>query len=348
MRITLRTAAVGAVFATLVFASVAVAGTWGTFEKGACKGQTREMWARFYENPLVANHLAICTKTKGYNGKAPTACRTDRIGIIGVWSVTDASCKTNPQGNAISQIGTALDTGAGKIDEASLSVAKTLGVDPAIKLKAEQKLGALSELLLKTVVLAVQAAENGVIKSNVQRKNMPAAKNGFMSLSSFQAVQNDAVSKTTPNDEIFSTISIGLYASTNAVVVGGNTETGLAIDFGDDRPAYWYAGAGYKFGPAISLDGGLNVGLWNAQNNAIKGDSQGFVFGLADILKAYQVAKGTKTISDTFNFKKGLSVAAAIWFDYSGKFTGVTVTPTVSAGFDFGGYAKSGTVQIVN
>jgi hypothetical protein len=346
MRIALRIA--GGVFATLLFVGVAAAGTWGTYEKGPCKGQTREMWARFYENPFVANHLAICTRTKGYNGKAPTACRADRIGIIGVWSVTDASCKTNPQGNAISQIGSALDTGAGKIDEASLVVAKNLGVDPTIKLKAEQKLGALSELLLKTVVLSVQAAENGAIKSNVQRKNMPAAKNGFTSLGGFQAVQKDAVSKTTPNDEVFSTISFGLSGSANAVIVGANTETGLAIDFGDDRPAYWYGGAGYKFGPGVSVDGGLTVGLWNAQNNAIKGNSQGFVFGLAELVKAYQVFKGTKTISDAFNFKKGLSVAAAIWFDYSGKFQGVTITPAVSAGFDFGGYAKSGTVQIVN
>jgi hypothetical protein len=108
---------------------------------------------------------------------------------------------------------------------------------------------------------------------------------------------------------------------------------------------YWYGGSSYKFGPGLAADAGLSVGLWTADNNALSGDSQGVVLGVSDLAKLGTI------LGEGFDFKAGASVAVAVWFSYPDahgniELLGITVSPTLSAGVDFGGYVKAATVQL--
>lgn len=143
----------------------------------------------------------------------------------------------------------------------------------------------------------------------------------------------------------FETITVGAATSTSLVVVGGSAETGIAIDIEGERPVYWYGGAGYQFGPGLSAEAGLSVGLWTAENNALGGDLQGVVLGVSDLAKLGTI------LGEGLDFKAGASVAVAMWFSYPDargniELQGVTVTPSISAGVSLGSYVKSTTVQL--
>lgn len=143
----------------------------------------------------------------------------------------------------------------------------------------------------------------------------------------------------------FETVTVGAAASATLVAVSGNAETGIAIALDRARPVQWYGSTGYKFGPGIGADAGLSVGLWTARNDALAGDSQGVVLGLSDI-----ATLGT-LLDEGLKFKPGFSVAVAVWFSYPDddgniELLGITVTPSVSAGVDLGGYVRATTGQV--
>ncbi len=143
---------------------------------------------------------------------------------------------------------------------------------------------------------------------------------------------------------LFNTITVGGLVAGDVIFIGGSLENGLSIDFGDDRPAEYYASTSYKIGPALGGDIGLNVGLWTDQSNKLSGNLHGWVYTLDTFVKIAKISRG-KELSKIFSFKAGPTVALAVWFDYNLNFKGLTITPTVSKGFDFGGYARSGTLQ---
>ena len=143
----------------------------------------------------------------------------------------------------------------------------------------------------------------------------------------------------------YETVTVGAATSASLIAVGGSAETGIAIDIDGKRPVYWYASTGYKLGPALSADAGVSVGLWTAQNNALAGDSQGVVLGLADLGKLGKLAE------EGLDFKKGFSLAVAVWFSYPDangniELLGITVTPGLGVGADLGGYVKATTIQV--
>ena len=211
----------------------------------------------------------------------------------------------------------------------------------AVKAMAQQKMQEYAELAIHGTLLAADAAADAVLSEEVREKK-EAAVGRFKDLSPYEDTAEKAEARR------FKTISIGGLTEGNVVFIGGATETGGAIALKGERPVFWYGGLAYKLGPALSVDGGINVGLWNSANNDIGGDIHGFVFGLDDLIAAYKVAKGAKALSKLASFKPGFSCAIAFWFDYQGNFQGITVTPGVSKGVDFGGYARASTFQVVD
>ncbi|MCA9551378.1 MAG: hypothetical protein KC933_15185 [Myxococcales bacterium] len=208
-----------------------------------------------------------------------------------------------------------------------------------IETKARAELQKHANVILSAAHLAVDLGDNPSFGSAI-KSNDPHVADRVGGEPSYGEATQQANGR-------FNTMSVGAVASSSAIFVGGSLETGVAIDFKGTRPVYWYVGASYKFGPALSLDGGLNLGFWLAENNHIWGDSEGFVFGLSDLLSAAKVLAGAGSASKAFDLKAGKSLAVGIWFDTkTGDFQGFTVSPTVSAGVDFGGYAKATTGQI--
>ncbi len=133
------------------------------------------------------------------------------------------------------------------------------------------------------------------------------------------------------------TLTIGAVVDAKLIVVGGTGESGAAIDLSGHMPVYAYASVGYSYGPGLSGDGGVDVGLWVCQVNKIGGDGWGFVFGLDDIDK---LKTGFKE-----PFKPGMSYNIGLWFSYPDEndpnsvpeYRGITFSPTFGKGVDFGG-----------
>jgi hypothetical protein len=152
--------------------------------------------------------------------------------------------------------------------------------------------------------------------------------------------------------DAFNTWTLGAAADANAVV-GVSGESGMAVDIRkaardgavQQRPAYWYAGGSYNIGLQAGGSGGLAYGCWVDENNAIGGDSHGFVF---DVIGIAQTAVGANTgkladaIKNGFS-KGGASLGLGVWFSNDWRFQGITLTPGFGRGFGLGTYSRAGT-----
>lgn len=141
--------------------------------------------------------------------------------------------------------------------------------------------------------------------------------------------------------------TIGVGASASAIV-GIEGEVGAALRCAEHQRGQedmkWYSGGAWSINAGASAGGGVNVGMWMAEYNNLRGKYHGIVFSVVDIASA---AFG----SPPPNFK-GISPDVSIGFFFEdndsgwpGDYQGFTIGLGGSVGTNFGRYVNGTTVQ---
>ena len=201
---------------------------------------------------------------------------------------------------------------------------------------ANKKLAEISSVIAQQLNIANRLANTAAIIQALQRKDKAALA---------RAVKRFIAPRPLllPGGERLRTVSVGIGSNVK-LLVGGSGSAGFALDLTNlhRSPAvYPYFSADYGVNLAVAAGGDLDLGFWSCQANKIGGKAWGIEVGVADIVALGKVAKGLSKFADAV--KPGPDIGITLWFDYSNKFQGFTITPGISAGLDFGGYIRGQT-----
>lgn len=207
-----------------------------------------------------------------------------------------------------------------------------------LEVQAQAKLAELAKQILIAANLAQKVEADPALRSQLKDKS-GSAESQLRQLEGYSAAQ-------VYQQQGLQTITVGVTVGAQVLFIGGSAETGVSTALDGERPVYWYGSAAYKWGPGANAGGGVNVGLWVKENNDIAGDGHGYSFDIGDAIAAYKLLEGVADVKDVFNLKPGVSIGVGMWFEYSGQFSGFTVTIGAGVGVDFSGYSRTGTAQI--
>jgi hypothetical protein len=254
-------------------------------------------------------------------GRQCEAWTTERNGVCTACGTPETgACRVTDQGRACQDL---YSFSFGACKETIRSLTRQKAIEKFKELGPDVILGALS---------AAESVDNSPsVKSAIKSGDEPA------SLPDNKACAGDEHRAWT----------IGVGASAGAGI-GVEGEVGAAFRCAEHRKGQkdmkWYSGGAWSINAGGSVGGGVNVGMWMADFNNLRGKSHGMVFSLVDIVSA-----AMKTPPPSY---KGVSPDVSIGFFFEdddsgrpGPYQGFTVGVGGSAGFNLGRYVNATTVQ---
>lgn len=144
------------------------------------------------------------------------------------------------------------------------------------------------------------------------------------------------------------TIGVGAGAS---AIVGVEGEVGAAMRCAEhqrgQKDMKWYSGGAWSINAGGDASAGVNVGMWMAPYNNLRGKYHGVVFSISDIIGAYDAYKNGLDMSKLK--KASADVSIGFYFEdnngWPGNYSGFTVALSGGVGLNAAKYVKGTTVQ---
>ncbi|GAB5454779.1 MAG: hypothetical protein Hens2KO_10080 [Henriciella sp.] len=109
----------------------------------------------------------------------------------------------------------------------------------------------------------------------------------------------------------------------------------------------WYSGGAWSINAGGDASAGVNVGMWMAPHNNLRGKYHGVVFSISDIIGAYKAYKNGLDMSKLK--KASADVSIGFYFEdnngWPGNYSGFTVALSGGVGLNAAKYVKGTTVQ---